>query len=877
MIGPYQVLKPLGAGGMGEVFLAYDERLDRRVAIKRIRSGAGSTPERRERFRREARLAAKLNHPSIVHIYDVLTEGDESYIVMEHVEGTNLRRLLDDGPLPVEEVVALARDVAEGLAEAHRQGIVHRDLKSENVLVTPEGRAKIADFGIAKRVLAGTDGDSLTADGRVLGTFRTMSPEQARGEPVDFRSDLFSLGVLLYEALAGQSPFAAENELAMLSRIVRDRQIPVREVRPEVPEELSVLVDHLLEKDPLRRPRSAREVAQELAERTLQSQMGTGSRTVMEPVSWMPPPGSAVAGVAAAGSAGGAGDMTPPARDSALTASGRRFGVLTWAAVALLLAAGAVAAWLSLRPARHPLYVAVLRPEIAAGAQAPEESELLASAVRLALLQGVLSLEDLSPRPFDEVDKVAGPPTAVARAVSVDELVSAKLECRPELCRIVLNRLSGRDGSILWAATFEVPTDNLSVLANAASRQLRLGYADHSARRGARDLAVSDQDLREFLQIRRRFDSRQEPSLATLEERLAAIRGRSPRFLDAYLLAADIARHRFWTSRNPEDLQRGFRLIAEAHDLAPDDPQPLFARIDLALAGQDVGLAEKTLAELRPLIPGDVALLERSSRILDAQGKSQEALAQLRTAARLQPSSKRLHNLAQLELKLGHVAAAKKSLNLLLQRSPNDFDGTSMLATIELLNGDVNRAIQLYRQLVSRSPGTGELSNLSVAYLFARRYAEAAGTARTILAREPGNPLYVLGLGDAYLLMGRRQEAEEQYRRILDLTSSDPAKADPQFLTVRAQALAHLGQGRPAVAAVQEALRLAPDNGSTAYEASLVYALLGEDDSALVNAERAVKSGFGPRWFSFPWFDSLRRRPEFQTMTGSAATGASAH
>jgi len=289
-----------------------------------------------------------------------------------------------------------------------------------------------------------------------------------------------------------------------------------------------------------------------------------------------------------------------------------------------------------------------------------------------------------------------------------------------------------------------------------------------------------------------------------------------------------------------------------------------------------VGLAEKTLAELRPLIPGDVRILERSSRILDAQGKPQEALAQLRLAARLQPSSKRLHDLAQLELKLGHVAAAKNALNLLLQRSPGDFDGTSMLATIELLNGDVNRAIQLYRQLVSRSPGTGELSNLSVAYLFAKRYAEAAGTAKAILAREPGHPLYVLGLGDAYLLMGRRREADEQYRRILELTSADPSRTDPQFLTVKAQALAHLGQGRPAVAAVQEALRLAPDNGTTAYEAALVYALLGEDDSALVNAERAVKSGFGPRWFSFPWFDSLRRRPEFQTMTGSAATGASA-
>jgi tetratricopeptide (TPR) repeat protein len=866
-IGPYQVLKPLGVGGMGEVFLAYDERLDRNVAIKRIRSDAGATPERRERFRREARVAAKLNHPAIVQIYDVLTEGDVSYIVMEHVEGTNLRRLLDDGPLPAGEVVALARDVAQGLAEAHQQGIVHRDLKSENVLVTPEGRAKIADFGIAKRVVAGPDEGSLTADGRVLGTFRTMSPEQARGEPVDFRSDLFSLGVLLYEALTGQSPFEAENELAMLSRIVHSRQIPVRKMRPEVPEELSALVDHLLEKDPLGRPRSAREVADVLAERSVHSKEGTGSRTVVEPISRTAPQGVA---------AGGATPGELGAHDSALTTSGRRFGIRTLAAVALLVAAATAAAWYSLRPARQPLYVAVLRPEVDARAQGPEEAEVLASAVRLALLQGVLGLEDLSPRSFDEVDKVPGPPTAVARAVSVDELVSAKVSCRHELCRIVLSRLSGKDGSILWAGrSFEVPTDNLSVLANATSRQIRLGYPGHSPRKGADDLAVTDQDLRELLQIRRRFDSRQEPSLEALEDRLAAIRSRSPRFLDAYLLAADIARHRFWSSRNPEDLQRGLRLTAQAHELAPNDPQPLLTRIDLALAGKDVDLAQKTLEELRPLIPGDVGLLERSSRILDAQGKSQEALAQLRTAARLQPSSKRLHNLAQLEFKLGHIAEAKNALNLLLQRSPADFDGLSMLATIELLNGDANRSIELYRQLVSRSPGTTELSNLSVAYLFARRYAEAADTVKTILAREPGNPLYILNLGDAYLLMGHRPEAEEQYRKVLALTGADLSKTDPQFLTVKAQALAHLGQGQQAVEAVQEALRLAPDNGSTAYEASLVYALLGEDESALLNAGRAIKAGFGPRWFSFPWFDSLRRRPEFQTMTRSAAAGAS--
>ncbi|HYO14256.1 MAG TPA: serine/threonine-protein kinase, partial [Thermoanaerobaculia bacterium] len=241
LIGPYRILERLGAGGMGEVFLAYDERLDRQVAIKRIRPEGGVPAERRERFRREARIAARLSHPSIVHIYDVIAEGDTDFIVMEYVEGVDLRQLLRRGPLEVDSAVSIGLDVARGLAEAHRQGIVHRDLKTENILVTPLGSAKITDFGIAKRILRDGTEESLTQGGFVVGTYRAMSPEQARGEEVDHRSDLFSLGVLLYEMLTGVSPFEGENELATLNRIVQHRQRPVREMRPEVPEELSLL------------------------------------------------------------------------------------------------------------------------------------------------------------------------------------------------------------------------------------------------------------------------------------------------------------------------------------------------------------------------------------------------------------------------------------------------------------------------------------------------------------------------------------------------------------------------------------------------------------------------------------------------------------
>jgi serine/threonine-protein kinase len=264
-IGPYQILRRIGAGGMGEVFLAYDSRLDRRVAIKRIRPGP-VTPVSRERFRREARLAARLSHSAIVQVYDILEEDESEYIVMEYVEGTTLRDQVRQGPMDVRAALELARELTAGLDTAHRQGIIHRDLKTENVLISSSGGAKILDFGIAKRLLESEEEGSLTAESSLLGTCRAMSPEQARGAPLTPSSDLFALGVLLYETLTGISPFEAENHASTLSRVILYRQEPAHKLNPAIPWQLSQLIDRLLEKPVALRPGSAAEVRQELEE-----------------------------------------------------------------------------------------------------------------------------------------------------------------------------------------------------------------------------------------------------------------------------------------------------------------------------------------------------------------------------------------------------------------------------------------------------------------------------------------------------------------------------------------------------------------------------------------------------------------------------------
>ncbi len=290
-IGPYRVIRSLGAGGMGEVFLAYDPRLDRRVAIKRIRPDAAPDARRRARFQREARLAARLSHPGIVQIFDLLTAGEIDHIVMEYVAGGSLRQLLrETGARPPAEDLAIAGMVADALADAHRREVLHRDLKSENVLLCTEeqtapARVKIADFGVA-RLLVRTPqrgSDSLTGEGILVGTLRAMSPEQIQGERLDPRSDLYSLGVLLYEIFTGESPFLAADSMQTIARVLKDRQRPACELRPQIPRQLSALIDELLEKEPERRPREAAEVADRL--RLLAEDSDFGGETTVEPTS----------------------------------------------------------------------------------------------------------------------------------------------------------------------------------------------------------------------------------------------------------------------------------------------------------------------------------------------------------------------------------------------------------------------------------------------------------------------------------------------------------------------------------------------------------------------------------------------------------------
>src|SRR5262249_50659093 len=287
-LGPYEILGPLGAGGMGEVYRARDTRLDRTVAVKVLPSHLSGSEEVRQRFEREARTISQLSHPHICALYDVGNQDGVEYLVMEYLEGETLAERLIKGGLPIEQTLRFSSEIADALGKAHGQGIVHRDLKPGNIMLTKSG-VKLLDFGLAKTLersldapgrvqaaapghpMAGiglsalpTEGPALTTEGTILGTFQYMAPEQLEGREADARTDIFAFGAVLYEMATGQTAFSGRSQASLVAAILEREPTPISTVSPMTPPGFDRVVRQCLAKDPEERWQSARDIVSEL-------------------------------------------------------------------------------------------------------------------------------------------------------------------------------------------------------------------------------------------------------------------------------------------------------------------------------------------------------------------------------------------------------------------------------------------------------------------------------------------------------------------------------------------------------------------------------------------------------------------------------------
>src|SRR6267143_763794 len=276
----YRIASQLGAGGMGEVYLAHDTKLDRKVALKILPADLAANQDRMRRFTQEAKAAAALNHPNIAHIYEIGESDGVNFIAMEFIDGATLREKIHQEQTDLRKLLRYLQHVAEGLAKAHAAGIVHRDLKPDNIMITRDGHAKILDFGLAKLIepqpVPGADSsEAATAvmpqhstPGAVLGTVGYMSPEQAQGKTkeIDQRSDIFSFGCILYEAVTGHKAFEGKDTIESLNKIIREPPQPLTDFRPDAPSHLQRIVRRCLAKDPEDRYQTTKDLAIELRE-----------------------------------------------------------------------------------------------------------------------------------------------------------------------------------------------------------------------------------------------------------------------------------------------------------------------------------------------------------------------------------------------------------------------------------------------------------------------------------------------------------------------------------------------------------------------------------------------------------------------------------
>ncbi len=524
-----------------------------------------------------------------------------------------------------------------------------------------------------------------------------------------------------------------------------------------------------------------------------------------------------------------------------------------------LLVAGLAAAYFGLRsgPPAKSLYVAVRQPEISGGAGLAS-AELLATGLRVALLNTLASLEGVSPLAQEIVDPIAGSPIEVARASGADEVVSAHLSCQSETCVVSLTRLRGADGTVAWSSTFQFPLEDFHTLASASAIQLRAGYSQYPTRAGAPALELPSEDFRELAAVLSDYRGRKAAAptrcwpgsrRSSRRRRASSSRRCSPRRSCACVIPSPRATPPTSKGRSP-----------------PAGGRPRWRRAIRAPA-----TASSTRWSRRRTSPKPSGCWRRwrsSSRASPrcssaappsraARASGAAALPRMQAAASQQPSWKMLFRLANFELNAGKTAEARLHLEQTLKLLPGHYDSLSLLAQLELMYGSLDRAAELYGQLVEQSPGVVELGNLGSVQAMVGRWDDARVSLSKAVALEPRNPFLLLNLAESEKVLDRKPEAEAHYRMVLELLPAG-AQRSAQELSVRAQALAHLGQGSEAVLAIQQALQLSPDNPQTHYEAALVYALAGEQTSALVNAKQALEGGIDARFFGPP---VVRRHP----------------
>jgi tetratricopeptide (TPR) repeat protein/predicted Ser/Thr protein kinase len=849
-IGPYRLLARLGAGGMGEVLLAEDTRLGRRVALKSLTGDRADAPEARARLLHEARAAAGLNHPNIAAIYDVLEFEDRAFIVMEFVEGESLADRVTRGPLPCGEALAVASQLIDALVVAHGQGVVHRDLKPGNLVLTPGGRIKVLDFGIA-RVQAVEEADrhaaatamSFTYAGQMVGTPGYSAPEQLTGGNVDARADIYGVGAVLFELLTGRPAFEGAEPLSRVLAALSAPPPSAAAINAEVPAEVSALVSKAMAREPHDRFQTARD-------------MGAALQALE------------------AGAAQGAAPTPAPAA-APRRPLGRGLLLAAVAAGSMLIGAAVWRGWTpdAMPSTGGPTAVAVLALQNLSGDASRDYvgvgvAETISTSLAMLPTLAVVSQAEVSLTAL-----TADGTPSLARALGVAYLVRGSVQQEGDQLGVNL-QLVNASGQVMWGERFEGRLGDLFDLQRrmaagigAALRIRTDGAAADAPGAGSLDATA----LAEYWQGRILLDRRDLPgnierAIEAFEQAIA---------IDASLALAHAGLgEAYWAlyvqTRNAEWTELAIRAALAAVRLAPEEPQ---ARYSLAVIYHGSGRTTEAVEELRrvqALRPNHVDAPRLLGVMLAGQGRIDDAIAEFDKAIALRPGY--VENYSQLGVALlaaHRYPEAEAAFRRVTELAPESARGYQQLGTLYQTTGDLPSALLNYRASVTRSPYAPAYSNIGSILYMEGRYSEAADAYRQAISLAPSRAITHRNLGDAYTRLGLRDEARAAYERAVQLTEAELKvnPTDAQNISRLAVYEAKLGRAAVAEQHAAEAVSLQPGDGTVLFRAAVVLALGGKGDDALRSLEAAVEAGYSVTLVNEEDdLASLRARPAFQAL-----------
>jgi len=844
----YEVKELLGTGGMGEVYKALDLKLNRFVALKFLAPDLLPSEGIGERFMQEAMALSVLNHPHIATLFDIHQVGNGKFLVLEYLAGGTLKARLEaihrrGEQLSIEELLEYAKQAAEGLAHAHRHGIIHRDLKTSNLMLTEEGQLKITDFGIAKLSRFSPS----TAPGRLIGTPRYMSPEQAQGQEVDARSDLFSFGVVLFELTTGRLPFEAETESALLLKIASLSAPALSAFRAAAPPQLERIVANLMMKKPSARYQSAEDVLLDL--KSLQTGLRDHTKT----------------------SQGGGSILSKLSRR-------RHFFVAPVVILALLIG-----------------LVYVYRHHRSSAASLRAEDTL-----------AVLPFDYVGSSPSDEAfnaglfEILAGKLSQFGsdrlRVISANEVLKQKVRS-PIEARKALGASLTLTGILRQSAAGFA----LSLALFDTTKQTTLDSREIQATRG--ELAtVPDKLLEQVVQMLKLPGAAQAPSVPprsgltqvpqALElysqgrgylqryDRSDSVRKAIDAFdralsLDSSFALAHAGRaeaylRRYQSSKDSRFLTEARQSCRRAIELNRD----LFdVHLTMALIQSTAGEYQDAIISLESALkvqPESADALRELANTYGVAGRQDEAEASFKRLIRLRPDDWSAYkDLGVFYNSLGRIDEAVANFKRVVDLTPDNYVAYRNLGGLYLKLKDYPKAEEALRKSLSLQPTDAGYSNLAILYYLQGRHVEAAENFRKAIERNSSNGIWWGNLGDAYRqIPGKESESKEAWRRALTLFEHE-LSVNPLNVQARANAAMYwsqLAENEKALAELNRALELKPEDGLVLSRAVIVYEQAGMRDRALAAVEGAIKGGFQNEIENWPPLESLRSDRRYQEL-----------